>query len=290
MKGIILAGGSGTRLLPVTTAFSKQLLPIYNKPMIYYPLSTLMLAGATEILLITTARDQSLFRELLGDGSRLGLSLSYAVQPAPVGLADAFIVGRRFIGADKVALILGDNLFYGQGLTALMRQAVARPTGATIFAYRVADPRRYGVVELDARGRAVSIEEKPQAPKSNLAATGLYFYDARVVDIAASLVPSMRGEMEVSDINRVYMETSDLHVEVLGRGFAWFDTGTCDSIMDAAQFVQVFEHRQGAQIGCIEEVALRCGLISAKELYALGERYGNSPYGRYLLDVASETT
>jgi glucose-1-phosphate thymidylyltransferase len=286
MKGIILAGGSGTRLLPITAVLSKQLLPVYDKPMIYYPLSTLMLAGITEILIITTPRDQPLFRDLLGDGGRLGLSLSYAVQAQPRGLADAFILGRTFVGDDDVALILGDNLFYGEGLTGLMEQAVARRSGATVFAYRVADPERYGVVELSPDGRALSIEEKPRQPKSNYAVTGLYFYDNRVLDIAASLAPSQRGEIEITDVNRAYIESGDLYVQMMGRGFAWLDTGTCDSLLEASQFVQVFEHRQGMRIGCIEEVAFRCGLIDVDRLRTEARAYGNSGYGRYLLNVA----
>ncbi|TXL75668.1 glucose-1-phosphate thymidylyltransferase RfbA [Vineibacter terrae] len=288
MKGIILAGGSGTRLAPMTTVLSKQLLPVYDKPMIYYPLSTLMLAGITEILIITTPRDQPLFRELLGDGSKIGLSLSYAVQAEPRGLADAFIVGRKFVGDEGVALILGDNLFYGDGLTDLMRGAAARPKGATVFAYRVADPERYGVVELGEGGRALSIEEKPAQPKSNYAVTGLYFYDNRVLDIAASLKPSARGEIEITDVNRAYIESGDLYVEMMGRGFAWLDTGTCDSLLDAAQFVQLFERRQGMRVGCIEEVAFRCGLIGAEELRVLAQGCGKSGYGQYLLSIADD--
>ncbi len=286
MKGIILAGGSGTRLAPITTVLSKQLLPVYDKPMIYYPLSTLMLAGITEILIITTPRDQSLFRDLLGDGSRLGLSLSYAVQPEPRGLADAFIVGRGFVGDANVALILGDNLFYGEGLTDLMREAAGRRSGATIFAYRVVDPERYGVVELSKDGRALSIEEKPKRPKSNYAVTGLYFYDNRVLDIAASLKPSPRGEIEITDVNQAYIESGSLFVEMMGRGFAWLDTGTCDSLLEATQFVQVFEHRQGTRIGCIEEVAFRSGLIGVEQLRALAQDCGKSGYGRYLMNIA----
>ncbi|HJQ57116.1 MAG TPA: glucose-1-phosphate thymidylyltransferase RfbA [Vineibacter sp.] len=287
MKGIILAGGSGTRLAPITTAVCKQLLPVYDKPMIYYPLSTLMLADIREILIITTPRDQGLFRDLLGDGAQIGLSLSYAVQDAPRGLADAFIVGRDFVGDSGVALILGDNLFYGDGLTGLMQQAAARRRGASVFAYRVADPARYGVVELAADGRALSIEEKPDRPKSNYAVTGLYFYDNRVLEIAASLQPSARGEIEITDVNRAYIDSGDLHVEIMGRGFAWLDTGTCDSLLEAAQFVQVFENRQGTRIGCIEEVAFRRGLIDVEQLRALGRASEKSGYGRYLIDIAN---
>jgi glucose-1-phosphate thymidylyltransferase len=286
MKGIILAGGSGTRLAPITTVVSKQLLPVYDKPMIYYPLSTLMLAGITEILIITTPRDQWLFQELLGDGQRLGLTLRYAVQTEPRGLADAFIVGRSFVGDEGVALILGDNLFYGDGLTDKMRRAAARQSGATIFAYHVVDPERYGVVEFGKDGRALSIEEKPPRPKSNYAVTGLYFYDNAVTDIAANLKPSARGEIEITDVNNAYMQRRDLHVEIMGRGFAWLDTGTCDSLVQAAQFVQMFECRQGTRIGCIEEVAFRCGLIGAEELRGLARGCEKSGYGQYLLSVA----
>ena len=286
MKGIILAGGTGTRLAPATTVISKQLLPVYDKPMIYYPLSTLMLGGITEILIITRPRDQSLFRDLLGDGAQLGLTLSYAVQSEPRGLADAFIVGKEFVGDDGVALILGDNLFYGDGLTAMIRQAAAKRTGATVFAYQVADPERYGVVELGDGGRALSIEEKPQRPRSSYAVTGLYFYDSSVADIAASLKPSKRGELEITDVNRAYIERGDLHVEIMGRGFAWLDTGTCDSLVEASQFVQVLERRQGMRIGCIEEVAYRCGLIDMEQLRALAKNYSSSGYGRYLLSIA----
>jgi glucose-1-phosphate thymidylyltransferase len=286
MRGIILAGGSGTRLAPMTTVLSKQLLPVYDKPMIYYPLSTLMLSGITEILIITTPRDRKLFQELLGDGRRLGLTLSYAVQAEPRGLADAFIVGRSFVGDEGVALILGDNLFYGDGLTDKMRRAAARESGATIFAYHVIDPERYGVVELGKDGRALSIEEKPLRPKSNYAVTGLYFYDNAVTAIAANLEPSARGEIEITDVNNAYIQRGDLHVEIMGRGFAWLDTGTCDSLMQAAQFVQMFECRQGTRIGCIEEVAFRCGLIGAEELRGLVRGCEKSGYGQYLLGIA----
>ena len=285
MKGIILAGGTGTRLHPVTMAVSKQLLPVYDKPMIYYPLSTLMLAGIREILVITTPRDQSLFERLLHDGSQFGLSISYAAQDHPRGLADAFIVGRDFVGDDNVALILGDNIFYGHGLPELLAKAVAQRTGATVFGYVVADPKRYGVVELDARGNAVSIEEKPAQPKSNYAVTGLYFYDNRVLEIAAAVKPSQRAEIEITDVNRAYMEQGLLHVQVMGRGYAWFDTGTHLSLIEASQYVQIIEQRQGLRIACPEEIALRSGFISAQQFLNASKAYGNSDYGRYLQSI-----
>ena len=285
MKGIILAGGAGTRLHPVTLVFSKQLLPVYDKPMIYYPLSTLMLAGIRDILIVTTPSDQPLFQALLRDGSQFGLSLSYAVQEKPRGLADAFIVGRDFIGADKVALILGDNIFYGHGLPELMAEATARAKGATIFGYVVSDPERYGVLEMDAGGRVLSIEEKPQQPKSNYAVTGLYFYDNQVVEIAAAIRPSGRGELEITDVNRAYLERGALHVELMGRGYAWLDTGTHASLIEAAHFVQIVEQRQGLRIACPEEIAFRLGFISGEQLLAAAKAHDKSGYGHYLRAV-----
>ena len=285
MKGIILAGGSGTRLYPITNAISKQLAPVYDKPMIYYPLATLMLAGLRDILVITTPRDLGLFRTLLSDGSDWGLRISYATQDQPRGLADAFILGREFVGDDRVALTLGDNLFYGHDLPLLVRRSAQRPEGATIFAYRVADPERYGVIEFDENKRAISIEEKPAQPKSHYAVTGLYFYDNRVLDIAAAVKPSARGEIEITDVNRAYMETGELNVEVMGRGFAWLDTGTVDSLLDASQFVQIVERRQGTKMSCVEEIAFRLGLIDAEQLRRLASRCANSAYGRYLKSV-----
>ena len=282
MKGIILAGGAGTRLHPVTLVISKQLLPVYDKPMIYYPLSTLMLAGIRDILIITTPHDQPLFSKLLRDGSQVGLSISYAVQEQPRGLADAFLVGRDFIGSENVALILGDNIFYGHGLPELLMGATSRQQGATIFAYVVSDPERYGVIELDAGGKALSIEEKPLKPRSNYAVTGLYFYDSRVVDIAAAIRPSARGELEITDVNRAYMDRGRLHVEIMGRGYAWLDTGTHASLIEAAQFVQIVEQRQGLRIACPEEIAFRKGFISAGQLLAAANAYDKSGYGQYL--------
>lgn len=286
MKGIILAGGSGTRLYPLTTVISKQLLPVYDKPMIYYPLSTLMLAGIRDILIITAPQDQYLFQKMLGDGSTLGLTLSYAAQATPRGLADAFIVGRDFVGKDRVALILGDNIYYGHGLPEFLSAAVARTSGATVFGYIVSDPERYGVVETDASGRALSIEEKPKAPRSNLAVTGLYFYDNDVLEIAAQVKPSARGEVEITDVNCAYMERGTLQVEILGRGIAWLDTGTHESLLEAGQFVEILERRQGLKISCPEEIAFHKGFITRDQLVETANRYGKSGYGKYLLELA----
>ncbi|MGU3496508.1 glucose-1-phosphate thymidylyltransferase RfbA [Xanthobacteraceae bacterium A53D] len=287
MKGIILAGGSGTRLHPITLVVSKQLLPVYDKPMIYYPLCTLMMAGIRDILIITTPHDQALFQLLLKDGSQFGLNISYAVQETPRGLADAFIVGKDFIGTDKVALVLGDNLFFGHGLPELLQTAQQRDTGATVFGYPVKDPERYGVVEMDASGKVLSLEEKPLKPKSNLAVTGLYFYDNRVVDIAAGLAPSPRGEIEITDVNKAYMELGELTVSIMGRGFAWLDTGTPASLVEAAQFVQILEQRQGLRIASPEEVAFRTGFISRTDLAALADAQKKSTYGQYLANLAA---
>ena len=285
MKGIILAGGSATRLYPVTMVVSKQLLPVFDKPMIYYPLSVLMFAGIRDILIISTPQDLPLFQRLLSDGAELGLSFSYATQDRPRGLADAFIVGRDFIGKDRVALILGDNIFYGHGLIEQLLKAAGRDRGATVFGYVVNVPRQYGVVELDDNGRALSIEEKPQTPKSNIAVTGLYFYDNDVVRIAAAIEPSHRGELEITDVNRAYLERGDLFVEVLGRGFAWLDTGTHASLVEASHFVQILEQRQGLRIACPEEIALRLGYISLDQFHRLAQRCAKSSYGEYLLSV-----
>ena len=288
MKGILLAGGSGSRLHPLTRAISKQLVPVYNKPMIYYPLSTLMLAGIREILVITTPQDQESFRRLLGDGSQLGLRIEYAPQPQPEGLAQAFIIGRAFVGADRVALALGDNLFYGAHLSEYLRRASERERGATIFGYRVRDPERYGVVEFDSLGRAVSLEEKPSQPKSSHAVTGLYFYDNRVLDVAAGLRPSPRGELEITDVNKAYLEWGDLHVEKLARGIAWLDTGTHEALMQASNFIQAIEDRQGMMVACLEEIAYRLRYIGAREVEALADRMGSSAYGEYLRHVLEQ--
>jgi len=285
MKGIILAGGTGSRLYPVTAVVSKQLLPVFDKPMIYYPLSTLMLSGIREILVISTPQDQPLFERLLGDGSDWGLSFSYAAQTQPRGLADAFIVGRDFIGSDSVSLVLGDNIFYGHGLPELLVEATKRTTGATVFGYAVTTPEQYGVVELGRDGRALSIEEKPSKPKSNLAVTGLYFYDNDVIDIAAAIKPSPRGEIEITDVNRAYMERGDLYVQVMGRGFAWLDTGTHTSLVEASHFVQILEQRQGLRIACPEEIALRLGHISRGHFARIMQLSAKSSYGEYLKSV-----
>ncbi len=287
MKGIILAGGSGTRLYPLTKAVSKQMMPVYDKPMIYYPLSILMLAGIREILIISTPRDLPMFESLFGTGEQLGLKMSYAVQTEPRGLADAFIVGEEFIGQDSVALILGDNIFYGQSFSKMLREVASREKGATIFGYYVRDPREYGVVEFDENGMAVSIEEKPEKPKSNYAVPGLYFYDHDVVEIAKNVKPSARGEIEITSVNNAYLQRGDLHVQTLGRGFAWLDTGNHDMLLDAADFVAAFQKRQGMYISCIEEIAYRRGFIDREQLISLAQPLLKTEYGQYLIDVAN---
>lgn len=286
MKGIILAGGSGTRLYPLTKAVSKQIMPVYDKPMIYYPLSTLMLAGIREILIISTPRDLPVFKELFGTGEQLGLRIEYAVQEVPRGLADAFIIGDKFIGNDNIALVLGDNIFYGQSFTKVLKAAAEREKGATIFGYYVKDPKEYGVVEFDEEGKAISIEEKPAKPKSNYAVPGLYFYDNDVVDIAKNVKPSARGEIEITSINNEYLQRGDLHVEVMGRGFAWLDTGNHDALLDAADFVAAFQKRQGLYISCIEEIAYKKGFITKEQLVELAQPLLKTAYGQYMMDVA----
>ena len=287
-KGIILAGGSGTRLYPITKGVSKQLLPIYDKPMVYYPLSVLMLAGIRDVLIISTPEDIDGFKRLLGDGTRFGLQLEYAVQPSPDGLAQAFIIGESFIGDSNVCLVLGDNIFYGQGFTPMLRQAVARQKGATVFGYQVKDPERFGVVGFDEQKRAISLEEKPKQPKSNFAVTGLYFYDNDVIQIAKQVKPSERGELEITTVNQMYLERGDLNVELLGRGFAWLDTGTHESLLEAAQFVETIEKRQGYKVACLEEIALNNGWLSREDVLKVGQSMSKNAYGQYLISLVGE--
>ncbi|MCG9482970.1 glucose-1-phosphate thymidylyltransferase RfbA [Acinetobacter pittii] len=287
-KGIVLAGGSGTRLYPITKGVSKQLLPIYDKPMVYYPISVLMLAGINEILIISTPEDIDGFKRLLGDGSQFGIKLDYAIQPSPDGLAQAFIIGEEFIGDSNVCLVLGDNIFYGQGFTPMLRQAVLRQKGATVFGYQVKDPERFGVVEFDGQKRAISLEEKPKQPKSNFAVTGLYFYDNEVIEIAKQVKPSERGELEITTVNQIYLERGELNVELLGRGFAWLDTGTHSSLLEAAQFVETIEKRQGYKVACLEEIALNNGWLSKQKVLEIGQSMSKNDYGQYLISLVVE--